>query len=445
MSTNRQAETSSIWRAPVIFLILAALFILEGTTRNAMFSGSWNTSLAILNMGLISAITALGVNMQWGYAGLFNVGVVGFLALGGLAPVLISIEPVEGSWEAGGPRLLIALAVAIGTLALASQAWKRLSKWRGLAVAVVLLVGFIVYRWLFDPAVIAIEGNNPARYGNIGGLGLPVLLSWLVGGLFAAAAAWAVGKVALGLRSDYLAIATLGIGEIIVAVLKNEDWLARGVKNITSIPRPVPNEVDLQNLPEFAEFANSMGLAVTTASGIWVKLCYMLLFIVVLLVIILLAELALKSPWGRMMRSIRDNETAAEAMGKDVTARHLQVFVLGSAVIGVAGAMMITLDGLMAPVGYNPLRYTFLIWVMVIVGGSGNNWGAVLGSVLIWFLWIKAEVWGPELIGLLTTPLPDGDLKSHLLDSAAHMRYIAMGLVLLLVLRFAPRGLVPER
>ena len=98
----------------------------------------------------------------------------------------------------------------------------------------------------------------------------------------------------------------------------------------------------------------------------------------------------------------------------------------------------------MAPVGYQPLRYTFLIWVMVVVGGSGNNWGAVLGAVLIWFLWIKAEVWGPALIALLTSPLPDGGLKAHLMDSAAHMRFIAMGLVLLLVLRFAPRGLVPE-
>lgn len=445
MSTNRQAASASIWRAPVLFAILAILFILEGTVRNGMFSGSWNTSLAILNMGLISAITALGVNMQWGYAGLFNVGVVGFLALGGLAPVLISTQPVQGAWEAGGARVLIALAMAVGTLALAAQLHKRLPKWRGLAVTTVLVAGFVVYRWLFDPAVMAIEDNNPARHGNIGGLGLPVLLSWLVGGVFAAAAAWAVGKVALGLRSDYLAIATLGIGEIIVAVLKNEDWLARGVKNVTTIPRPVPFEIQLQRNPEFLEMANSWGMAASTASGIWVKLCYMLLFLVVLLSIILLAELALKSPWGRMMRAIRDNETAAEAMGKDVTARHLQVFVLGSAVIGIAGAMMITLDGLMAPVGYNPLRYTFLIWVMVIVGGSGNNWGAVLGAVLIWFLWIKAETWGPELIGLLTSPMPDGDLKAHLLDSAAHMRFIAMGLVLLLVLRFAPRGLVPEK
>ncbi|WP_265499862.1 branched-chain amino acid ABC transporter permease [Paracoccus beibuensis] len=444
MATNRQATTShSRWRALILFAVLAILFVLEGTVRNAMFSGSWNTSLAILNMGLLSAITALGVNMQWGYAGLFNVGVVGFLAMGALAPVLVSLPPVEGAWSAGGTRLMGALLVGLGTLALAKLAWTRTRS--GIATTIVLIAGFVAYRWLFDPAVTAIEANNPARHGNIGGLGLPVLLSWIVGGAFAAVAAWGIGKVALGLRSDYLAIATLGIGEIIVAVLKNEDWLARGVKNITSIPRPVAAEIDLQNNPEFVDFAARWGFGAAEASGIWVKLSYMSLFLVVLLVIILLAELALNSPWGRMMRAIRDNETAAEAMGKDVTRRHLQVFILGSAVIGVAGAMMVTLDGLLAPTSYNPLRYTFLIWVMVIVGGSGNNWGAVLGAVTIWFLWIKAEVWGPALIALLTGPLPDSAVKAHLLDSAPHMRFIAMGLVLLLVLRFAPRGLLPER
>ena len=443
MATNRQAAASSPWRAPIVFAILAVLFVMEGTVRNSMFSGSWNTSLAILNMGLISAITALGVNMQWGYAGLFNVGVVGFLAMGALAPVLISLPPVEGAWEAGAPRLILSLLVGLGVMAAAKMVYTR---WRkGWLVALVLLGGFFLFRTLFDPAVTAIEANNPARHGNIGGLGLPVLLSWLVGGIFAAAAAWAIGKVALGLRSDYLAIATLGIGEIIVAVMRNEDWLARGVKNITSIPRPVAYEVDLQRNPDFVAAAQDWGFAAAEASGIWVKLSYMSLFLVVLLVVILLAELALKSPWGRMMRAIRDNETAAEAMGKDVTGRHLQVFILGSAVIGVAGAMMVTLDGLLAPTSYNPLRYTFLIWVMVIVGGSGNNWGAVLGAILIWFLWIKAEVWGPAMIGALTSPMADGPLKSHLLDSSPHMRFIAMGMVLLLVLRFAPRGLVPER
>ena len=89
---------------------MALLYVLEGTLSNAWFSGSWNSALTILNMGLISAVTALGVNMIWGYGGLFNAGVVGFVALGGLAPVLISTQPVAGAWAAGGPQLVLALA-----------------------------------------------------------------------------------------------------------------------------------------------------------------------------------------------------------------------------------------------------------------------------------------------------------------------------------------------
>lgn len=445
-SAARQDARSGRWRAPVLFLAITVLFILEGTTKNAMFSGSWNTALIILNTGLISAVVALGVNIQWGYAGLFNVGVVGFLALGGLAPVLIATPPTPGAWDAGGMRLLIALLFGTGVLAIAALARQKLPKewWRGFVIAAIIIGGYLVYRAILDPATQAIEDNNSSAHGSIGGLGLPVLFSWAFGGVLAALAAWAIGKVALGLRSDYLAIATLGIGEIIVAVLKNENWLARGVKNVSGIPRPVPYEIQLQANPEFQEMASNFGFSVAEASGIWVKLGYTALFVAVLLAVILLCELAWKSPWGRMMRAIRDNETAALAMGKDVTRRHLQVFVLGSAVIGIAGAMMITQDGLMAPTAYNPLRYTFLIWVMVIVGGAGNNWGVVLGALLIWFSWMKVEAWGPKLMGFLTQPLPAGAVRDHLMTSAPHMRYIVMGLILLLVLRFAPRGLLPE-
>ena len=164
-----------------------------------------------------------------------------------------------------------------------------------------------------------------------------------------------------------------------------------------------------------------------------------------LLLVLFLSEIALRSPWGRMMRAIRDNETAAEAMGKDVKARHLQVFVLGSTVVGIAGAMLTTLDGQFTPTSYQPLRFTFLIWVMVIIGGSGNNWGAVLGGFVIWFFWIEAEPMGLWAIDLITSGMAeDSALRLHLLDSAAYMRLLTMGLVLLVVLRFAPRGLIPE-
>jgi len=277
-------------------------------------------------------------------------------------------------------------------------------------------------------------------------LGLPIILSWAVGGIVAGGIAWVIGKISLGLRSDYLAIATLGISEIIIAMLKNEEWLNRGVKNVIGLPRPVPFEVDLQKEEWFIALASNLGMDLVEFSSVFVKLCYAGLFAIVLLIILYLSEKALNSPWGRMMRAIRDNEVSANAMGKDVKRRHLQVFILGSAVVGIAGAMLTTLDGQFTPTSYQPLRFTFLIWVMVIVGGSGNNWGAVLGGFVIGFFWLQAEPLGIWLMDILTAGMAeDNALRLHLLESAAHMRLMVMGMILLLVLRFSPRGLIPER
>jgi branched-chain amino acid transport system permease protein len=429
-------------RAALLFALVGVLYIGTG------FVQSWNTTLTIFNMGLVSAIMALGVNMQWGYAGLFNVGVMGFVALGGLAAVLVSMPPVGEAWAAGGLRVLLGLVLGAATIVAAILAYMRLpaGRMRTLAMIVILIGGFFLYREVFDAGVAAVEAIDPAATGYLGGLGLPIILAWPVGGLLAGGAAWLIGKTALGLRSDYLAIATLGIAEIIIAVLKNEDWLARGVKNVTGLPRPVPYEVELQQNESFLSFAERMGADPVTFSSITVKLSYAALFIVVLLALIWLSEKAWNSPWGRMMRAIRDNEVSASAMGKDVKARHLQVFILGSAIVGMAGAMMTTLDSQLVPGTYQPLRFTFLVWVMVIVGGSGNNWGAVLGGFLIWWLWIQVEPLGLGLMQIITSGMSeDAWLRNHLIDSAAYMRLFTMGVILLLVLRFSPRGLIPER
>lgn len=413
----------------------------------AQFQG-WNAALFVLNMGLISAIMALGVNLQWGFAGLFNVGIMGFVALGGLAAVLVGMPVTPGAWQAGGFGIVASLFLGALTIGIAIIVAGRMAKgWtRSLVVFGILVVGFLVYRGLFDPSVEAVEAIEPALTGYLGGLGLPVILAWPVGGLLAAGAAWIIGKTALGLRSDYLAIATLGIAEIIIAILKNEDWLSRGVKNVVGVPRPVPYEINLQNDPVFVERAAGFGVDAVTASTIYVKLLYCGLFAFVLVLLLWLAQQALNSPWGRMMRAIRDNEVAAEAMGKDVTARHLQVFILGSAICGIAGAMMTTLDGQLTPGTYQPLRFTFLVWVMVIVGGSGNNLGAVLGGLLIYLMWDQGETIGLQVMEWITAGLPDGSgVKAHLIASAAHMRLLTIGVLLLLVLRFSPRGLIPER
>ena len=423
-----------------LFGLMALAFAVVGFTQ------SWTVSLAIMQLCLISAIMALGVNIQWGYAGLFNVGIMGFAALGGLAAVLVSQPPVTEAWAAGGAGIGLSALALLATIFAAIFVRRKIKgRWRNPAVIATVFVGYFLIRLVYDPAVDAIESVDAAKTGYLGGMGLPIIFAWAVGGAFAAGAAWLVGKISLGLRSDYLAIATLGISEIVIAMLKNEDWLTRGVKNVTGLDRPVPQEIALQQADWFLTLATNLGIDPITLSSVVVRLAYVGLFAAVLLVILWLSERALKSPWGRMMRAIRDNRDAAEAMGKDVTRRHLQVFVLGSAVVGIAGAMLTTLDGQFTPGTYNPLRYTFLIWVMVIVGGSGNNWGAVLGGFLIWFVWIEAEPAGRWLMETLSGGLSDGALKTHLLDAGPHMRLVVMGVILLLVLRFSPRGLIPEK
>jgi len=429
-------------RTALLYAVMGLLLVIVG------FAQSWNVALGILNLSLISAIMALGVNMQWGYAGLFNVGIMGFTALGGLTAVLISMPPVAAAWAVGGRDIALAALSLAATVIAILIARRLVPPGLKLLVSTVLVIaGYFLISSFFIPATRSIEAVDPAHTGYLGGLGLPILLAWPLGGLVAAGAAWLIGKIALGLRADYLAIATLGISEIIIAVIKYEEWLTRGVKNVTGLPRPVPFEVELVRSDWFVSLVDTLGMtSLTDAASLFVKLCYAALFLIVLGVVMWFAERALRSPWGRMMRAIRDNRDAAAAMGKDVTGRHLQIFILGCATCGIAGAMLVTLDGQLTPNSYIPLRYTFLIWVMVILGGSGNNWGAVLGGFVIWFLWIQAEPLGYWFMQTITAPLPDGStLAQHLVNGAAYTRYLLMGAILLCVMRFAPRGLIPER
>ena len=442
------------------FIIMALLLFAVGVGQ------SWSVSLAIINMCLISAIMTMGANIQWGYAGLVNFGLMGFTALGGLAAVLVSYSPVREAWSVGGINMIISLLILIAVIFAIRFVLKFFNKGlkRYLIIFAILLFGLLIINQFYRPAVIAIEDVSPAKTGFLGGFGLPIIFSWFVGGLLAAGVAFVIGKITLGLRADYLAIATLGISEIVIAVLKHEDWLTRGVKNVIGLKRPVPYEINLQNSDWFIslitriynfkleivqnleEKQNLIHQLVIVGSSIFVKLCYMSLFIIVLLVIFYLSNAALNSPWGRMMRAIRDNEVSANAMGKDIVKRHLQVFVLGSAVVGIAGAMLTTQDGLFTPGSYQPLRFTFLIWVMVIVGGSGNNLGSILGGFVIWFVWIEAAPFALFVIELATSGLDsDNSVKIHLLNSAFYFRYLIMGATLLLIMRYRPKGILPEK
>ena len=442
------------------YAIMIGLIILVGIFQ------SWNIAFSIFNLCLISAVMTMGANIQWGYAGLINFGIMGYTALGGLAAVLVSVPPVREDWQVGCLSMLFCLFIIVLIVFSIRYVLKNFqkSKRKNIYIASIIVIGLIILRIVSGPAIHSIEAVEPAKTGFLGGLGLPIIFSWIVGAFFAGGLAYIIGKVALGLRADYLAIATLLISEIVIAIIKHEDWLARGVKNVIGLKRPVPYEVNLQSEQWFIDLVAkwnrgvldlistaegkqaALSQLVIESSSVFVKICYSGLFLTVVVILLIITQKALYSPWGRMMRAIRDNEEAANAMGKNVVKQHLLIFILGSAIVGIAGAMMVTHDGLFTPGSYRPMRYTFLIWVMVIVGGSGNNFGAILGGFAVWFLWIEAAPIALFLINLFTSGLADTNaFKLHLIDSVPYFRFLMMGIGLLLIMRYRPKGKLPEK
>ena len=446
--------------------IISAYSIMLGLIILVGFLQSWSMALSILCLCLISAVMTIGANIQWGYAGLINFGIMGYTALGGLAAVLVSVPPVQEAWQAGGFNMILCaflITFMVFSIRFVTKKYSKSNK-RNYIIAAIIVVGLILLRVISAPAIELIESVNPATTGFLGGMGLPILFSWIVGAFFAGALAYIIGKIALGLRADYLAIATLLISEIVIAVIKHEDWLSRGVKNVIGLKRPVPYEVDLQTKEWFINLVEkfnqgSLNLITDTlakqellkqlviqSSTVFIKLCFAGLFAIVVIILLILTQKALYSPWGRMMRAIRDNEEAANAMGKNVVKQHLLIFVLGSAIVGIAGAMMVTYDGLFTPGSYRPMRYTFLIWVMVIVGGSGNNFGAILGGFAVWFLWVEAAPIALFLINFFTSGLEETNaLRVHLINSIPYFRFLMMGVGLLLIMRYRPKGILPEK
>ena len=431
------------------FTIMGFLLLIVGILQ------SWGVAFSILNLSLISAVMSMGVNIQWGFAGLINFGVMGFLAIGGLATILVSVPPVVESWNVGGLGIIFSLLFLIFIIFSCLLINKKLSnyKYKYHLIFLIIILSIPSLKLISGPSIKLIESINPATQGYLGGMGLPIIFSWFIGGLLSAGVAFVIGKICLGLRSDYLAISTLLISGIVISVIKHEEWLSRGVKNVIGLKRPAPFEVNLQKSEWFMTLIDKIYFwapttkdIIISSSGIFVKLCFTIIFSITLLTLLYLSERAVNSPWGRMMRAIRDNETSAKAMGKNIVKQQLNIFMIGSAIIGFAGAMLVTYDGLFTPSSYQPLRYTFLIWVMVLLGGSGNNYGSILGAFVVWFIWIESAPIALFIINFCTFFLEyNNPVKLHLIESVPYFRYLMMGVGLLLVMRYKPEGLLPEK
>ncbi len=376
------------------------------------------------------AILALGLTLQWGYAGLFNAGGMGFVAIGGFITMFVAFPVNDAFWESEsalmlGDFLLEMVVVILAVIGLTQV--HRIGirgKWKVALILIGVVTGFFFFNHQLAPVAKLIE----RQAGFIGGLGLPVLLGWICGGLAAAIVAYWIGKACLGLRTDYLAIATLGIAEIIKSVLKNADWLTHGTLTVSPLPWPVPTP-------------NDIGFVAARAA-------YLALSAVLVAILFVLLQRAYRAPWGRMMRAIRDNEVSAAAMGKDINFRRLQIFVLGSGIIGFGGAALISFARIFDPASFTPLHHTFLVWVMVLVGGAANNLGVIFGAVAVYIIWLMGE---PLALVLFETVRQVGSLwfdwqaPEEIMARALQARVFFVGLTITLVLRYVPNGLIPER
>jgi branched-chain amino acid transport system permease protein len=293
-----------------------------------------------LTMTLIGGIACLGLNVQWGQMGLFNVGVAGFMAIGAYTSALLTTAPLEG---------------------------------------------------------------------RLGGYAWPLAAGWLAAIGASGIASAALGAATLRLKSDYLAITTFGMAVVVQVILRNAQHLTGGSFGISFIPRPFES---LAPQPALFGLAN---LALTAA---------------LVVVIFLGLQKLVRSPWGRVLRGLRDDAAAAQALGKSATRYRLQAFTVGGAIMGLAGALQAHLIGFIAPDHFEA-ALTFQIWTMLIIGGSGNNWGALLGAGLVSAIW--------SATGLATGAFFPPQAQAR----AAALRMVAIGVLLAATVVLRPRGLLP--
>ncbi|WP_119392617.1 branched-chain amino acid ABC transporter permease [Taklimakanibacter lacteus] len=245
---------------------------------------------------------------------------------------------------------------------------------------------------------------------HLGGYELPVPVGILAAAVTAGLTGWAVAKICIRLKSDYLAMASIGIAEILRMVIVNEDWLTNGSLGITNIPRP------------FDGFVQGRAADILFLLVVWA----------VVIIVYLICNRLYDSPWGRTLRAVRDNEDAARAVGKDVDAFRLQTFVIGAALMGVAGALSAHYFRFLSPEATEPLLITFLVWVMLMAGGSGNNKGAIVGALSVWAIWSMTEIFANRLPAEFAT-------------RSSYIRMLLIGLLLQFVLQRYRSGLLPER
>lgn len=355
-------------------LIAAALGVVVALTLNVVLpAGTLSYVTTFVLMGSIYAVLTLGLNVQWGYTGLFNIGIAAFFAIGAFTSALVTTQMPTGA--------------------------------------------------------------NAAFTQQLFGLGAPFLVGVLAAGLVAGALAVLVGGPTLRLRGDYLAIATIGISELVRLVFQNERWLANGPQPLRGIPQPLSCLTSDAGCSYLPGFVNQLFAALTPRDYPFV---YVAIVALILFLVYVGLERAIRSPWGRVLRAVREDEASAAANGKNVAGFRMQAFVVGAVIMGIGGALYAHYVVAIDYGHFDPLYGTFLIWVMLMLGGSGNNRGAILGALLVWAIWTGTSFLVDALRPILVTISP------VLPQRGPYVRFLLISILMLFIVLYRPRGVLPE-
>jgi len=355
---------------PLTFLVITAAVVLMPAERSG-----WNVSSTINFLAFFATFVAiygvltLGLNVQWGYTGVFNFGVMAFFLVGANAAAIITKPPASTQY--------------------------------------VRYVGGFGDKLDFIPLL------DSAQW-------LPFLFGVAGAAVFSGIVAFLLSIPMLRLREDYLAIVTIGIAELLRRITIEERGLVNGTRGLTGIPRP------LGDLVETSDY----------------KFVILAIAVVTLLIVYLVIERGIRSPWGRVLRALREDELTTAASGKNVFSFKSQGFVVGAMIMGIGGAIYAYANGAISPDTFTHFFGTFIFWAMLMVGGSGNNKGAILGAYIVWGFWIitlQLQGYTPQHPGPLGFALPDV-VQSRIF----FIRDFTLGALIVVVLLLRPQGLLPE-
>ncbi|MCX7960365.1 MAG: ABC transporter ATP-binding protein [Burkholderiales bacterium] len=332
---------------------------------------------------------------------------------------------------AGIAAIVLALVLLPFALAMIGTTWVRIANIAVLYVLLALGLNIVVgFAGLLDLGYIAFYAVGAYCYALLASphfdIHLPFWVILPIGAALAAFFGVLLGAPTLKLRGDYLAIVTLGFGEIVRIFLNN---LSQPV-NITRGPQGIAQIDPFRLGPiDFSRTDTVLGL---TVSG---PMKYYWLLLAVLVVVIVVNVRLQDSRIGRAWEAVREDEIAARAMGINTTHVKLLAFAMGASFGGIAGGMFAAMQSFISPESF-VLVESIMVVAMVVLGGMGNIWGVMLGAVLLSFV--------PEVLRWTVAPAQEALFGRQLIEPEV-IRMLLFGLALVLVMLFRPAGLLPSQ